>query len=342
MRLASSVLAVSSLVASAASAQTPTDAAAVVKEKPQETAAAIPAEVKPDWVQEAQGSIGALANTGNVESGALKLGGFYAVRYLQHGVRFDIGSGVVALNSDADGDPSNGFSKIVDGDAVPASPLDNINTNAFGKVRYDYFLGDFGSVYGAGLVFHDSAVNLLARSRADVGYRHYLFNVPKHVLSAEVGGVYTIDNAIFAVENADTNQDGKVSVWGDKTEFESTGGVVGARAALSYSNALLENVTFTQTLEIIPNLSFGSGVPVFGNVAAPFEQTRNNGAGDNELGLGEATIANANSQLTVSLMQNLAISASLTLGYDNGAIARRNAFTNHDVATSVSLSYKFF
>ena len=342
------VVVTSFVVATAAAAQTPTDAASVNKEKPQEAAAALPAEVKSDFVQEGQGSAGALFNGGNVQGAAIKLGGFYAAKAGVHGVRADLGLGLAALAVDEDLDPKNGFTKVLqDGSAVDANALDNVNTSGFAKLRYDYFVGTandpVGSVYAAGLVFHDSAVNLLARLRADVGYRHFLFNVPKHALSAEAGAVYTVDNAIFNVDDADTNGDGRVSVWGDATAFEKSGGVLGARVALAYQNALLDNVTFTQTLEVIPNLSFGSGVPVVGNVAAPFEAARSdNGEGDNELGFGEATVANSVSQLTVSLMSNLSLAVNLTIAYDNGAISRRNAYTNYDVATSFQLAWKFF
>ncbi len=348
MRIAVAVVVVAT-TAFSAEAQTPTDATGVIKEKPQEAAAALPAAPPPsELTQEAQGSVGALFNGGNVQGAAAKVGGFYQLRLLQHGLRFDLGLGMAALAVDEDLDPKNGFTKLLqDGTTEDANALDNVNTNGFAKLRYDFFVGDVdkavGSVYAAGLVFHDSAVNLLARLRADVGYRHYLFNVPKHTLSAEVGGVYTVDNAIFNVDDADTNADGRISVWGDETRFEDSGGVVGARVAIAYSNAVLDNVTFTQGIEVIPNLSFGTGIPVFGNVSAPFESARSdNGEGDNELGLGEATIANSTSQLTVNLMSNLSLAVNLTIGYDNGAISRRNAYTNYDVATSFQLAWKFF
>ena len=93
-----------------------------------------------------------------------------------------------------------------------------------------------GSVYASGFAFHDSAANLLMRLRADAGYRHYFFNVDKHALSGELGAVYTIDNAPF--DSIDSNRDGKVSVWGDETRFEDSGGVFGARLALAYSNEM--------------------------------------------------------------------------------------------------------
>jgi hypothetical protein len=266
------------------------------------------------------------------------VGGFYGARYMQHGLRFDVGLGLAALAVDGDADPSNGFTKIgPDGLVEEASLGDNINTSGFAKARYDFFLGDVGSIYAAGLFFHDSAVNLALRSRADVGYRHFFFNVPKHALSGEVGVVYTLDNGIFNVEGADTNNDGKVSVWGDETAFEKSGGGVGARLAAASRNALMENVAFTQTVELIPNVSFGPDIPVFGDVDAPFEAARNNNQGDNRLGLGEATIVNAVSTLIVSLSSNLSLGLNLNLVYDNGAIARRNAYTNHDVAMSATL-----
>ncbi len=337
------LLAIPFAFATAAAAQTPTAAGDVKKEKPQEAAAAIPAEIKPEFVQEAQGTVGTIFTAGNVQSASGRVGGFYGFRYLQHGVRFDLGLGLASLAVDGDGDPANGFTKVDSTGAVvgEASLADNVNTSGFSKLRYDYFLGDIGSIYAAGLFFHDSAANLLLRTRADVGYRHYFFNVPKHSFSGEIGAVYTIDNAIFNVEDADTNGDGRVYVWGDETEFEKSGGVVGARLAVAYSNALLDNVTFTQTFELIPNISFGKDIPVFGDVDAPFESARF-GEGDNALGLGEATIANAVSSLTINVSTNLSIGANLTIGYDNGAIARRNAYTNHDVALSGQLGYKFF
>lgn len=337
-------LALSLTGAVAAHAQTPTAATDVKKEKPQEAATAIPAEVKPDLVQEAQGTVGTIFNAGNVQGATGRVGGFYGFRYLNHGLRFDVGAGLAALAADGDGDPGNGFTKVdAAGNVVGEADLtDNFNTSGFARARYDYFLGDVGSIYAAGLFFHDSAVNLMARSRADVGYRHYFFNVPKHAFSGEVGVVYTIDNAIFATEGADTNNDGRVFVWGDATEFEKSGGVVGARLAVAYSNALMDNVTFTQNLELIPNISFGQDIPVLGDVDAPFESARNGGEGDNRLGLGEATIVNAVSALTVNVSSNLAVGLNLNIVYDNGAIARRNAYTNHDIALSANLGYKFF
>lgn len=327
-----------------AQAQTPTTASAVATNKPQETPAALPAEVSDTLVQQGQGTIGTIFNAGNVQGATGRVGGFYSLRYAQHGLRFDVGAGLAALASDGDGDPQNGFSKVDATGAVvgEANLLDNLNTSGFGKARYDYFLGDVGSVYAAGMLFHDSAVNLMARSRVDVGYRHFFFNVPKHSFSGEVGAVYTLDNAIFATEGADTNGDGRVFVWGDETKFETSGGVIGARLAVAYANALMDNVTFTQNLELIPNVSFGQGIPVVGDVDAPFEAARSGGEGDNRLGLGEATIVNAVSALTVNLGNNLAVGLNLNIVYDNGAVARRNAYTNHDVALSATLGYTFF
>ena len=184
----------------------------------------------------------------------------------------------------------------------------------------------------------------MLRLRGDVGYRHFFFNVPKHTLSGEIGAVYTVDNAIFETDLAvaDTNKDGRVFVWGDETRFEDTAGVLGARLALVYNNALMDNVTFSQSVEVIPNLSFGPDLLVVGDVDAPFEAQRNGGIGNNKLGLGEATIANSSTQLTVNIGTNLSVGVNLTLGFDNGAIARRNAYTNYDVATAIQLGYKFF
>lgn len=344
MRVVAIVVLVILAAGGSARGQTPTDAKAVARDKPQEAAAAIPAELKPDLVQEAQGSLGALFNGGNVQGMAGKLGAFYSARAMQHGFRGDVGLGINALAVDEDADPTNGFTRVdEDGTLAPANLLDNLNTSSFAKLRYDYFLGNFGSIYVAGLAFHDSAANLLLRLRADVGYRHYLFNVAKHALSAEVGAVYTIDNAIFAVEGADTNGDGRVSVWGDETTFEESGGVLGGRLALAYSNALMDNVTFTQLLEVVPNISLADDAPVVGYVDAPFETLRSDDQrGDNKLGLGEATVASSATQLTVTVMSNVALAVNITLLYDNGAIFRRNAYSNYDVATSIQLSYKFF
>lgn len=340
----SALVALSLTAALSSQAQTPTTAAAVAKDKPQETAAALPAEVTPELVQQGQGTIGAIFNAGNVQGATGRVGGFYGLRFAQHGLRFDVGAGLAALTADGDGNPANGFTKVDrTGAAIgEASMADAVNTSGFGRARYDFFLGDVGSVYAAGMLFHDSAVNLMARTRADVGYRHFFFNVPKHSFSGEVGAVYTIDNAIFATEGADTNGDGRVFVWGDETQFEKSGGVIGARLAIAYANALMDNVTFTQNLELIPNISFGTGIPVVGDVDAPFEAARNGGQGDNRLGLGEATIVNAVSALTVNVGNNLAVGLNLNIVYDNGAVARRNAYTNHDVALSATLGYTFF
>lgn len=339
-------LAVFALAASA-SAQTPTTVVDVKKDRTQEAYAAIPKDVTTDFIPEAQGNLGMLFNGGNVQGASGKLGAFYGFRYGRHGVRFDLGLGLAALAVDGDADPANGFSKVnPDGTISDASLADNFNTMGFSKIRYDFFFGDIGSLYAAGLGFHDSAANLLLRLRADIGYRHYFFNVDKHTLSGEIGGVYTVDNAIFEIDPvvADTNEDGRVFVWGDETRFEDSAGVLGARLALVYSNALMDNVTFTQSLEVIPNLSFGSDMKVVGDVDAPFEQQRSRDGvtGDNKLGLGEATIANSNTQLAVTVATNLSVGVNLTLSYDNGAVARRNAYTNYDVATAIQLAYKFF
>lgn len=345
-RLSSTIAAVAILAATTSQAQTPTSATDVKKDRTQEAAAVIPAEIKPDFVQEGQGTVGTLFNGGNVQGASGKVGAYYGFRYLNHGLRFDLGLGLAALAVDGDGNPANGFTKVDSTGAVvgTASLADNFNTSGFGKARYDYFLGDVGSLYAAGLGFHDSAANLLMRVRADVGYRHYFFNVPKHTLSGEVGAVYTLDNAIFNTDLglADTDGDGRVFVWGDETAFEQSGGVLGARLALTYANALMDNVTFSQGLEVIPNLSFGDQ-KVVGDVDAPFESLRDaKGQGDNKLGLGEATIVNSTSQLSVSVSSNMSLGVNLTLSYDNGAIARRNAYTNFDVATAIQLGYKFF
>jgi hypothetical protein len=148
-----------------------------------------------------------------------------------------------------------------------------------------------------------------------------------------VGLVLTADNAPF---DGDTNHDGQISV-ADDTRFEDSGGTLGARVMLGYTNALMDNLSYTSTLEVVPNL--------FPDVEAPFESART-GAGDqtldNKLGLGEATVAVWNHTLTANVSQQLGIGFALTLAYDNGAIARRNAYTNHDLAASLQLTYKLF
>jgi hypothetical protein len=321
-----------------------TDAGAP-KDKPTEKVAEKPADDA--FTQEAQLTGGGNLNLGNVFGGSLKTGGFYGFRAGSIGMRFDAGAGVIGLAVDqakvgeAAPDPADYYTKVnADGTFLDASPLDNINTNAMAKVRFDFFPYEYGSIYASAFAFHDSAQNLLARLRGDVGYRHFLFNVPKHVLSAEAGLVYTVDNSTF--DGEDSNGDGKVNVFGDKTRFEDTFGVLGARIGLNYQNALSDLWSFTQTVEVIPNISFAEGVPVIGLVEAPFEQARVNANTDNKLGLLEATVDNATSTLSLNLVQNLALSLSLNLGYDNGAIARRNAFTNWDVGSAVTATYKLF
>lgn len=302
-------------------------AKAADKSKPAEAPAAAPAEAPKDFTQEAQATLGALFNDGNTSALAGRVGGYWQGRYLSHGLRFDAGAGIASVAQDPEADPADGFD-------LPLFDAKNpMNTTALGRGRYDFFLGADDSLYGAGFAFHDSAANLAARLRGELGYRHFFFQVPKHAFSGEVGLVWTADNAPF---DGDTNHDGQISV-ADDTRFEDSGGTLGARVMLGYTNALMDNLSYTSTLEVVPNL--------FPDVEAPFESART-GEGDqtldNKLGLGEATVAVWNHTLTANVSQQLGIGFALTLAWDNGAIARRNAYTNHDLAASLQLTYKLF
>lgn len=304
-------------------AQTPTDVSKVDKDRPQETAAAPPAAPVDKFTQEAQATLGGLFNEGNTQALAGKVSGFWQMKYLVHGVRFELGGGIAEIAQDPDGDPANGF-------GVPLFDKKNIaNTTANALARYDYFLTPNDSVFAAGLAFHDSAANLLVRLRADVGYRHFIFNKPKHALSYEVGAVYTTDDAPLGT---DDNGDGRVDI-SDRTAFEKDGGTYAVRFAAAYTNAITSAVAYTGNFEIIPN--------VFPDVDAPFQQART-GVGHNKLGLGRASIVDTNHTITVNISSQLAIGATLTYAYDDGAIVRRNAYTNYDLATTLQLTYKFF
>ncbi len=293
------------------------------KSKPAEAVAAPPAEPAKDFSQEAQATLGALFNDGNTAALAGRVGGFWQGRYLAHGLRVDLGAGVASIAQDPEGDPDDGF------DLPLFDQRNPMNTTALGRGRYDFFLGADDSLFGAGFAFHDSAANLAARLRGELGFRHFFFQVPKHAFSGEVGVVWTVDNAPF---DGDTNSDGAVTL-ADATHFEDSGGTLGARVMLGYTNALLDNLSYTGTIEVVPN--------IFPDVEAPFEVARS-GGGDGKLGLGEATAAAWNNTLTANVNQQLGIGFSLLFTYDNGAIARRNAITNHDVAASLQLTYKLF
>jgi hypothetical protein len=308
-------------------------------ERPPEPPATSPAPATP--VHEAEAFVGAVLNGGNVQGAAVRIGGFYGFRRGVHAVRGDLTLGLAALAVDADGDPANGFTRIdADGSVQTATMLDNVNSAAGARVRYDVFLAETTSVYVAGAAQHDSAMNLLVRLRGDVGGRQFLFVQPRHSLALELGGVYSIDDGIFDATAADTNGDGRVSVWGDATSFEKSGGVIALRIALAYANTLVPGVSFGEALEVLPNLSFAADLPVVGPVDAPFEKARLDG--DGRLGLGEATIANSVTTLSVQAGGGLALGVTLNVGYDAGAIARRNAMTNADATLAVQLGYRFF
>jgi hypothetical protein len=291
--------------------------------------------------REAEATASAVLNSGNVEGAAVRFGGYAAFRSGGHAVRGDLSFGLAALAVDADADPANGFTRFdADGTAHPATLLDNVNSALTAKVRYDHFVAAATSLYAAASAQHDSALQLLVRLRGELGGRQFIFLQSDHALAVELGVAYTIDDGIFDATNADTNGDGRISVWGDATSFEKSGGIVAPRFAIVYRNALLERVSFGTMVEVLPNVSFAADVPVFGFVDAPFEPARL--GGDGRLGLGEATIAN--SMTTVAVHAGGGFSLGLVLGvtYDAGAVARRNAMKNADAAVSVQLGYRFF
>jgi hypothetical protein len=324
-------------VVQTAAAQTPT--APAPREHPIEQPSTTTAPSKTR--HEAEATVGAVLNGGNVQGAAVRVGGFYAVGTGRHAVRLDLSLGLAALAVDADHDPANGFTRFeIDGGARTATLLDNINSTALARVRYDFFLVETTSLYSAVLTQHDSALNLLARLRAEVGGRQFVFRQPAHSLALELGAAYTLDDGIFDATDADTNRDGRISVWGDATAFEKSGGVLAARAALVYVNTLLRGVSVSETLEVLPNLSFDVDLPVVGFVDAPFEKARLDG--DGRLGLGEATLASSVTTLSVLATGGLALGLTLTLAYDAGAIARRNAMANADGTLAAQLGYRFF
>lgn len=311
-------------IALSLASQTPSDATKVDRAKPQEAAAApAPAPVT-GMQQTAQATLGMLLNDGNVSSIAGRAGGTYQLKFDVHGITAEAGAGIASIANDPDLDPANGY-------GVPlGDPANKLNTTFTARLRYDFFLSPDDSIYASGFVFHDSAANLIARLRADLGYRHFFFQVPKHSFAGEVGVVYTIDNTPLG---EDSNGDGVVDI-NDATGFESSGGTYGARLAVAYTNALLDNVQYSTTAEVVPNL--------FPDVEAPFEQARLGADNDGKLTLGEATIFTWTNTLTFNVSEQLNVGLALNFVYDNGAIARRNAYTNHDAALSFQLGYKLF
>ena len=91
---------------------------------------------------------------------------------------------------------------------------------------------------------------------------------------------------------------------------------------------------YTTTAEVVPNL--------FPEVSAPFEVARSGGEGDGVLQLGEATIFTWTNTLTFNINEQLNVGLNFNFIYDNGAIVRRNAYTNHDASLSFQLGYKLF
>jgi hypothetical protein len=278
-------------------------------------------ELKPDITHEAQASLAGFFSAGNVSSLSGKAEGYYQLRAWAHGVRVELGAGMTGLASDTDQDPATGFEQPFD---------ENLNSFANARLRYDFFFTNENTAYSSFFATHDSAAKLLVRMRAEVGYRRYLFNEKKHALSAELGAVYTVDNAPF---DDDTNGDGETSL-ADKTRFEDNGGSIGARLMLQYTNALSEELAFTQMFEIVSNL--------WPELEAPYEQLRVNPSADNRIGIGEATTLLSKTSMSVMPAENLSIGFHLGIAYDNAAIVRRNTYANYDVTTSVTLAYKFF
>jgi len=291
------------------------------KFKPKEQAADPTAPAPAEITHEAQASLAGFFAAGNVSSLAGKAEGYYQLRAWDHGARVEAGGGLSGVAVNTDEDPATGFEL----------PLDkNINTLLTGKVRYDYFITNEDTAYTSLFALHDSAANLFARSRAEVGYRRFLFNQNKHALAAELGAVYTIENAPF---DGDTNGDGQTNLE-DDLRFEDNGGSVGARVMVAYSNGLSDHLAFNQMFEVVSNL--------WPEIEAPYEQARIDADADNMVGIGEATTFASKTALTVNPADNLSFSFMVGVAYDNAAIARRNTYTNYDVTTSLTLSYKFF
>lgn len=270
---------------------------------------------------EAQASLAGFFAAGNTSSIAGKTEGFYQLMAWKHGLRVELGGGVSGLAKDTDGDPATGFEE----------PLDQkLNTTAAARIRYDYFLSPLDSAYASLGSGHDSSANLWLRLRAETGYQRVLLSREKHTLSAELGAVYSVDRAPF---DGDTNMDGVVNL-DDEVRFENNNGSIGARLRLTYLNAISDKVAFTQAIEVLPNL--------WPALEAPYERLRVDSGADNMLGLGEASTFLSKTALSVTPIDRLSIAFLLDMKYDNAAIVRRNAFTNYDITSSVSLAYKLF
>ncbi len=306
-----------SLTLSALFSASPAFAQAVLK--PSESAAA-PEDKPSPFNHEAQVNFSGMLNQGNISLISGKTQGYYQLRYLRHSLRFEGALGIAGQAQDTDNNPATGFETALQ---------DNINTLANGKLRYDFFLSSLDTVYSAYTLSHDTATNLSMRNRVEAGYRRFLFQQPKHSLSVETGLVYSLD---YAPLDGDSNDDGKVNVFRDRSRFENTGGVVAGRFMLAYTVSLLEILTLNQTVELLPN--------IFPEVEAPFEQARFNPAADNKLGILEATVLTSNTQINVNLTKNLTAGMVITFLYDNGAIARRNAYSNADLSVAASLGLK--
>jgi len=283
-------------------------------------AAAAPEEKPSPLVQEAQVNFSGLLNYGNINLLSGKVSGFYQIKLLRHSLRVEGAAGAAGQATDTDANPANGFE---------TSLQENLNTLGNARIRYDFYITPADTVYTSYLLAHDTATNLTMRNRVEGGYRRFLFQQPKHSLSMEMGLAYSLD---YAPLDGDTNHDGKVSVFDDRSRFEVTGGTVAGRLMVAYSVTVLDILSLNQTVELFPNL--------FPYVEAPFESTRGNPSADNKLGLLEATVLTSNTAINVSLTKNISAGMVLTFVYDNGAIARRNAVSNADMALAGSLGLK--
>lgn len=288
---------------------------------PKEAAVAPVVEAKKNITHEAQASLAGFFAAGNTSSLAGKAAVYYQLRAYQHGLRFELGGGLSGLAKDTDGDPANGFEQDL---------MAHLNTLIDSRLRYDYFLSAADSAYTSLAGAHDSSANLWGRFRVEAGYQRILFKRDKHSFSAELGAVYSVERGPY---DGDSNGDGVVDL-ADKTRFEANGGSVGARIRLNYLNAISDQVALTQSLEFVPN--------IWPALEAPYEQSRVDAGADNLLGAGQASTFLSKTALTITPVERLSIGFLFDVLYDNAAISRRNAMTNYDVTSSVSLAYKLF
>lgn len=271
--------------------------------------------------QESALGVSGVFNAGNISALSAKANGFYQARYRRHSFRVELAGGVFGQAVDTDTNPVNGFEVAL---------YNNINTQLLGKARYDFYATEDDTVYTAFSPAHDSAGNLAMRWRAEAGYRRFLFRLPNQSLSVEAGLVYSLD---YAPLEGDTDGNGKVDTK-DRLRFEKSGGTVGGRIMVSYAMAITDRVTASQGVELVPNF--------FPAVEAPYEQARYSPGADNKLGFLEATTVASTTNITVSLTSSISAGGVLAITYDNGALARRNAYSTTDISTSLALNAKLF